>query len=146
MTLLFWAQKFCILVTFIINIHVLCSSMQSNLLLVISNRVISNFYTEMLAPTWVSMENASDTNINCIQGVKCIHQLHVKVCFINVIVSFFSSLIQRYLLEVVYDIFYLPIPTWTNDFPTALQSIGEPTRHYLKCFKLFLKYVIAVTV
>ena len=39
--------KLCILVSLIINI--LCSSMQNNLLLVISNRMISHFYTDMLA-------------------------------------------------------------------------------------------------
>ena len=39
--------KFCILV--ILLIYILCSSMQNNLLLVISKRMISNFYTDMLA-------------------------------------------------------------------------------------------------
>ncbi|XP_041475993.1 rapamycin-insensitive companion of mTOR-like isoform X2 [Lytechinus variegatus] len=32
---------------------------------------------------------------------------------------------RRYLLEVLYDIFYLPIPEWTEDFATALQSIDS---------------------
>ena len=38
--------KFCII---ILIINILCSSMQNNLLLVIFNRMIGNFYTDMLA-------------------------------------------------------------------------------------------------
>ncbi|XP_030844625.1 rapamycin-insensitive companion of mTOR-like isoform X2 [Strongylocentrotus purpuratus] len=32
---------------------------------------------------------------------------------------------RRYLLEVLYDIFYLPIAEWTDNFSTALQSIDS---------------------
>ena len=44
---MFGAYKILLLVILLINI--LCSSMQNNLILVISNIMISNFYTDMLA-------------------------------------------------------------------------------------------------
>ncbi|XP_071799748.1 rapamycin-insensitive companion of mTOR-like [Asterias amurensis] len=32
---------------------------------------------------------------------------------------------RRYLLQVLFDIFYIPIPDWTDDFDVALQSIDR---------------------
>ncbi|XP_022101706.1 rapamycin-insensitive companion of mTOR-like [Acanthaster planci] len=32
---------------------------------------------------------------------------------------------RRYLLQVLFDIFYIPIPEWTDDFDVALQSIDR---------------------
>lgn len=48
-------------------------------------------------------------------------------CFTSVFLFFIFLLDQKYILEMISDLFRLTLPEWTEDFPAALVSVGEST-------------------
>ncbi|XP_071486718.1 rapamycin-insensitive companion of mTOR-like [Diadema antillarum] len=60
-------------------------------------------------PGMIRLCRSDATGLQSLLGILCVH----------------NDENRRYLLEVLYDIFYLPIPDWTSSFPEALQSIDS---------------------
>ena len=53
-----------------------------------------------------------------LRNIVCMH-------FAGIMLVFVSFLFQKEMLEVLYNVFQLKIPVWTEDYRAAVASVGE---------------------